>query len=87
MLVGMLTDGERSQEAAAALARLPVERLASVAGHLHHPDPSIRRAVVDVLGRSRHTEATTWLVNALDDKAAAVREAAILALGRRRHVL
>jgi HEAT repeat protein len=86
MLVAMLTDGERGQEAAAALARLPVERLASVAGHLHHPDAMIRRAIVDMLGRSRHSEATTLLVDALNDKAAAVRDAATLALGRRRHV-
>ena len=86
MLVAMLTDGERGQEAAAALARLPVDRLASVAGHLHHPDATIRRAIVDMLGRSRHSEATTLLVDALNDKAAAVRDAATLALGRRRHV-
>jgi HEAT repeat protein len=86
MLVAMLTDGERGQEAAGALARLPADRLASVGRHLQHPDPTIRRAVVDMLGRSRHTEATTLLADAFNDKAAAVREAARLALERRRHV-
>jgi HEAT repeat protein len=87
MLVTMLTDAERCQDAAAALARLPAGRLAAVARQLHHPDPLTRRAVVDMLGRSRHSEATTLLFDALSDESASVREAAMLALGRRRHVV
>jgi HEAT repeat protein len=87
MLVAMLTDPERCQDAAAALARLPASRLAVVARQLHHPDPSTRRAVVEMLGRSRHSEATTLLFDALNDEAASVREAAMLALGRRRLVV
>jgi len=58
-----------------------------VAHHLHHPDPSTRRAVVDMLGRSRHSEATTLLFDALNDETGGVREAAMLALDRRRHVV
>jgi HEAT repeat protein len=87
MLVAMLTDAERCQDAAAALARLPAARLAAVARQLHHPDPLTRRAVVEMLGRSRHSEATTLLFDALSDESASVREAAMLALGRRRHVV
>jgi HEAT repeat protein len=87
MLVAMLTDPVRGPDAAAALARLPAERLAALARHLHHPDPLIRRAVVEMLGRSRHSEATTLLFDALNDDTGAVREAAMLALGRRRHVV
>jgi HEAT repeat protein len=43
--------------------------------------------VVEMLGRSRHSEATTLLFDALSDESASVREAAMLALGRRRHVV
>jgi HEAT repeat protein len=87
MLVAMLTDAERCQDATAALARLPAGRLAAIARQLHHPDPLTRRAVVEMLGRSRHSEATTLLFDALSDESASVREAAMLALGRRRHVV
>jgi HEAT repeat protein len=87
ILVAMLIDAERGQDAAAALARLPAGRLPIVARHLHHPDPATRRAVVETLGRSRHSEATTLLFDALNDETAVVREAAVLALGRRRHVV
>ena len=87
MLVAMLIDGERGQEAAAALGAGPARRTARERRRSsHHPDAMIRRAIVDMLGHYRHSEATTLLVDALNDKAAAVRDAATLALGRRRHV-
>lgn len=86
-LVALLTDERRGQDAAAGLGRLPANRLTAVARHLQHSDPATRRAVVETLGRSRHSEATTLLLDALTDQAATVREAAVLALGRRRHVV
>jgi HEAT repeat protein len=83
----MLTDGDGAEGAAAALSRLPAARIESMAQHLRHPDAVVRRTVVELLGRSRHSQATTLVVEALADSSALVREAATLALARRRHVV
>jgi HEAT repeat protein len=87
VLVAALTDAEGADAAAAALARLPASRLGVIAAHMTGPNPATRRAIVDTLGRSRHSEATALLMAALNDDSVLVRDAALLALGRRRHVV
>ena len=87
VLVAALTDADGAHAAAAGLARLRAHRLGAMAAHLKGPDPATRRAIVDTLGRSRHSEATALLVAALSDDSVLVRDAALSALGRRRHVV
>jgi HEAT repeat protein len=86
VLVGLLTHADWRQQAASARPRLPADRVASLAVHMRQWDEGTRRGLVETLGRSRHPEATTLLQDALNDNSALVRQAAVLALGRR-HVV
>lgn len=79
-LVGITADVRRRDEAVSVLTRLPMGKVTLVAGGLMHPHPDVRRAVIDVLARMRHSEASAAIRTALDDSDAAVREAAIVAL-------
>ena len=79
-LVATLAEPSRRSAAAAMLARLPERLIARVAAGLTHPNPVVRRVLVDVLARLRHPEASAAIRSALDDGDAAVREAAIVAL-------
>ena len=81
-LCRMLGDAGRRERAAAALAQLPMSRLPEVARGLQHPSPDVRCAVVDVLGRFRHGDATGRVAEALTDSASVVREAALTTLMR-----
>ena len=47
---------------------------------MKHAQPSVRRAVVDALGRMKHPRASELLSGALDDEDATVRLAAVNAL-------
>ena len=79
-LVATLAEPARRGGAVAALARLPERRVAPVAAGLTHPNPVVRRVLLDVLARLRHPEASAAIRGALDDRDATVREAAIVAL-------
>ena len=79
-LVATLAEPTRRAAAAAMLTRLPERGMARVAAGLIHPNPVVRRVLVDVLARLRHPEASAAIRAALDDGDAAVREAAIVAL-------
>ena len=79
-LVATLAEPARRGAAVAALARLPERRVAPVAAGLTHPNPVVRRVLLDVLARLRHPEASAAIRGALDDRDATVREAAIVAL-------
>jgi HEAT repeat protein len=79
-LVATLAEPSRRVAAVAVLSRLPERQIARVAAGLTHPNPLVRRVLVDVLARLRHPEASAAIRGALDDADAAVREAAIVAL-------
>lgn len=79
-LVATLAEPARRGAAVAVLARLPERRVAQVAAGLTHPNPVVRRVLMDVLARLRHPEASAAIRAALDDRDATVREAAIVAL-------
>jgi HEAT repeat protein len=81
-LVALLGDSERRDDAVKAIGALPPIRIADVARGLSRTNPEIRRHVVDALGRFRHRDATGWLVDALQDEAAVVRETAVMGLMR-----
>ena len=81
-LVRMLGETARRNRAATALAGLPLTRLEDVARALQHPAPEVRCAVVDVIGRFQHPDATARVARALTDQASAVRETALSTLQR-----
>jgi HEAT repeat protein len=81
-LVALLGDADRRDIAVRAIGALPSHRIADVARGLGRANPEIRRHVVDALGRFRHRDATGWLVDALHDEAAIVRETAVVGLMR-----
>jgi HEAT repeat protein len=75
-LVTLTAEPSTREASIAALARLPVRRIADVAAGLRHSVPSVRRATVEALSRMRRTEATRWLEAALDDAVPMVRAVA-----------
>ncbi len=79
-LIAASADPRRGGAAAAALARLPESRITHVGRGLTHAHPAVRRAIVDVLARMRHPEASAAIRSALNDADATVREAAVTAL-------
>ena len=81
-LVALTAEPRRRAEAISALARLPPSRVPAVAAGLAHVQPQVRRAIIDVLARMRHPDASAALRTALDDAEAEVREAAVTALDR-----
>lgn len=81
-LVAFTGDSARRETAIAMLARASARHLDRVAAALKHPSPAVRRSIVDVFTRSRHSEAAGHLRAALDDDDGGVREAAISALDR-----
>jgi HEAT repeat protein len=79
-LIGATAEERRRQAATLALSRLPERRIARVADGLSHAHPVVRRAIVDVLARMRHPQASTALRQALEDAEPGVRAAAVTAL-------
>lgn len=81
-LTELLGDARRADAAAVVLCRLPASRVAAVARGLQHPQAAVRQRTVTTLGRFTAADTSTWLLTALADSAAAVREAAVLTLTR-----
>lgn len=79
-LIEVAADAPRRPACIAALARLGPHRLPEIARGLRHPDPDVRRAVVQVLATSDEPSAAEALVAALDDEEASVRRTAATAL-------
>ena len=63
-----------------ALARLGAQKIELIGNGLKHTQSSVRRAVVDALGRMKHPVASEMLSGALGDEEASVRLAAVNAL-------
>jgi len=81
-LVELQAIARRAETASDALCRLGAARTDDVARGLAHPQADVRRRTVDTLARMRTPAATRFVVQALDDDVAAVRETAVLALTR-----
>ncbi|HBB33627.1 MAG TPA: PBS lyase [Cyanobacteria bacterium UBA8803] len=70
----------RNAAAIAALAHLGTAHLEAIAHGLTHTNAGVRRAVVEVLARIKHPEASAFLLRALEDADKLVRLAAVNAL-------
>ena len=79
-LIDLTAEAGRREESVAALCRLSEQKIALIASGLKHTQPSVRRAVVDALGRMKHPLASEALGGALDDEESSVRLAAANAL-------
>jgi HEAT repeat protein len=75
-------DPVRRADAIAALAQVPEAAIPRVAEALSSRDRSVRRAVVEALGRLAHPAASAYLVGALADGDASVRQLAVTVLSR-----
>ena len=81
-LVELTANSSRRDDAMAALARIPAERIERVGRGLGHPAERVRRQTIEALIRIKHPEASARVRAALDDPDAAVRESAVTALNR-----
>lgn len=81
-LVSLCGDPARRDLASAAIVGLTPALMPLVARGLVHPQPAVRRRIVDALGRVLHPEATAFVVQAFADEDPIVREMAALAIAR-----
>lgn len=79
-LVTLTADATRREASIAALVPLGERHLDLIGQGLHHAQASVRRAVVDALGRMKQPRASELLMQALDDREDSVRLAAVTAL-------
>ena len=75
-------DPGRRADAIAALARVSESAIPRVGDALSSREPSVRRAVLEALGRLAHPAASAYLVAALEDGDASVRQLAVGILSR-----
>ena len=75
-------DPARRADAIGALARVSEAEIPRVAESLSSRDPSVRRAVVEALGRLTHPAASAYVLSALGDGDASVRQLAVTVLSR-----
>jgi HEAT repeat protein len=82
-LISILTSSDYSvrQDTADALVRIGREAIGPSLAVLQHPDPGIRRSVIEVLGKLRACEAVEALIEQVNDRHVEVRQAAVSALG------
>ena len=81
-LLALTAEPSRRAPAVAALSRLPVGSAGVVAEGLAHASPVVRRSTVEALSRMRHTDASRFIENALNDPASTVRATAVAELRR-----
>ncbi|MGA9767817.1 MAG: HEAT repeat domain-containing protein [Blastocatellia bacterium] len=79
-LINLTAETARREDCIKALSRLGEQKIALIGRGLAHAQPSVRRALVDALGRMKHPMASELLSKVLDDEEASVRLAAINAL-------
>ena len=79
-LVALTAEPSRRESAITGLSGLPPRRVADIAAGLHHASTDVRCASVEALGRMKRADASRALEQALDDRASAVRLAAIAEL-------
>lgn len=79
-LINLTAEAARRETTIDALSRLGEQKIEVIGKGLTHSQASVRRAVVDALGRMKHPQASALLTKALDDEEASVRLAAVNAL-------
>jgi HEAT repeat protein len=79
-LITLTADAARRESSIAALAQLGERHLDGIGQGIHHPQSSVRRAVIAALGRMKQPRASELLIEALDDDNESVRLAAVTAL-------
>jgi HEAT repeat protein len=79
-LINLTAEAACREASVNALARLGEQKIELIGNGLKHDQSSVRRAVVDALGRMKHPLASEILSGALDDEEASVRLAAVNAL-------
>jgi HEAT repeat protein len=79
-LVNLTAEASRREASVEALSRLPEQKIETIGRGLAHRQASVRRAVLDALGRLKHPRASALLTRALADEEASVRLAAVNAL-------
>jgi HEAT repeat protein len=80
-LITLTADGARRADSITALVHLGERNLEAIGRGINHPQASVRRAVVEALGRMKSPLASELLMQALDDSEASIRLAAVSALG------
>ncbi|HKX31170.1 MAG TPA: HEAT repeat domain-containing protein [Blastocatellia bacterium] len=83
-LISVASATPRREDCIDALAQAGQERIDELARGLNRPQFEARCVVVEALGRTDHRQAAEYLQLALNDSNAAVRQAAIAALGHSR---
>ena len=81
-LAALAADPLRRADAIGALARVPESAIPRVGAALQSRDASVRRAVLEALGRRTHPAASTYVVSALTDEDPLVRQLAVTVLSR-----
>ncbi len=81
-LISLSADSEKREQVAAVLTRLDPRLIPLVARGLLHPQPAVRKRVVETLGRFLHPDASAFVTKALADEDPIVRETAVIAIGR-----
>ena len=81
-IAALAGDAMRRADAIAALASLPESAIPKVGQALSCREPSVRRAVLEALGRLTHPTASTYILTALEDVDASVRQLAVTILSR-----
>ncbi|MEW6258394.1 MAG: HEAT repeat domain-containing protein [Thermodesulfobacteriota bacterium] len=76
-LVYLTVDRRLREPVVAALAAMPEKRIGWVASGLEHPNPEVRIAIIDALGRMKRADATKMILGCLNDPDWRVRMAAI----------
>jgi HEAT repeat protein len=79
-LVTLTADAARREASIGALVHLGERHLDLIGQGIHHAQASVRRAVIDALGRMKQPRASELLMEALDDREESVRLAAVTAL-------
>ncbi|MEN3333577.1 MAG: hypothetical protein V7641_2942 [Blastocatellia bacterium] len=79
-LITLTADTARREAAIAGLAHLGQRHIEAIGHGINHPQSSVRRAVVEALGRMKQPLASELLIQALDDREASVRLATVSAL-------
>jgi HEAT repeat protein len=75
-------DPARRADAIGVLARMPEAAIPHVGAALASREPSVRRAVIEALGRRAHPAASAYVLTALSDADASVRQLAVTVLSR-----
>lgn len=81
-LAAVAGDPARRADSIAALAALSERTIPHLGGALESREPSVRCAVIEALGRQAHPTASAYVLGALGDEDASVRQLAVTVLAR-----